>query len=166
MVMPECQKFAGTEVNRHSGETLALNVPADTYLGNKLHAEIQNFQYIWATSCMPWSSIQYSFHPTCTGTYKIPNEKWHHFAEQVSADMLFYCTNTLSTWKDNAESEYHDIQAYCLVMHDAIARLHSTMQFTAHYWQANIQFTATIRRPKATAMHDARAGAHCTLLTD
>jgi hypothetical protein len=31
MVMPECQKFAGTEVNRHSGETLALNVPADTF---------------------------------------------------------------------------------------------------------------------------------------
>jgi hypothetical protein len=31
MVMPECQKFARTEVNRHSGETLALNVPADTF---------------------------------------------------------------------------------------------------------------------------------------
>jgi hypothetical protein len=50
MVMPECQKFTGTEVNQHSGETLALNVPAETYLGNKLHAEIQNFQYIWAIS--------------------------------------------------------------------------------------------------------------------
>jgi hypothetical protein len=28
MVMPECQKFAETEVNQYSGETLALNVPA------------------------------------------------------------------------------------------------------------------------------------------
>jgi hypothetical protein len=28
MVMPECQKFTETEVNQHSGETLALNVPA------------------------------------------------------------------------------------------------------------------------------------------
>jgi hypothetical protein len=28
MVMPECQKFTRTEVNQHSGETLALNVPA------------------------------------------------------------------------------------------------------------------------------------------
>jgi hypothetical protein len=28
MVMPEYQKFAGMEVNQHSGETLALNVPA------------------------------------------------------------------------------------------------------------------------------------------
>jgi hypothetical protein len=26
MVMPECPKFAGTEVNRHSGETWTLNV--------------------------------------------------------------------------------------------------------------------------------------------
>jgi hypothetical protein len=28
MVMPECQKFTETEVNQHSGKTLALNVPA------------------------------------------------------------------------------------------------------------------------------------------
>ena len=30
--MPECQKIAGTEVNQHSGDTLALNVPVETYI--------------------------------------------------------------------------------------------------------------------------------------
>ena len=32
MVMPECQKIAGTEVNQHSGDTLTLNVAVETYI--------------------------------------------------------------------------------------------------------------------------------------
>jgi hypothetical protein len=49
MVMPECQKFAGTEVNRHSGETLALNVPADTFHTTFPSRHI-NIAMTWASS--------------------------------------------------------------------------------------------------------------------
>ena len=35
--MPECQKITGTEVNQHSGDTLALNVPVETYIYSSHH---------------------------------------------------------------------------------------------------------------------------------
>jgi hypothetical protein len=41
MVMPECLKFAGMEVNQHSGETLALNVPAEHIHSSQKESSMQ-----------------------------------------------------------------------------------------------------------------------------